>query len=346
VDPAYALDFGDMAQVPQQGLRAPAKLAHFQSYACADPVRCRDQTGAASDEIVFHARNPMFSRPVVSADAATVRVTGQLSKPIRPGQVLMLMCLSGNRTRAYVTAGAAIPAVSPPDPAVQVDIALAPGVMTGGLSTFPFQNDQLVDPCFSDGNAILGRIERYRYYVTWFTDAGAEVAPHTPGARPFLMLEQGLLDDGGDLIATPVAQDVEDLQLTYFFPKNAATGPIRPSGAVDGVNIKDDDPAVTVAVPPPAIDDPPEAPSRTTGHPNNLVAVRVSVVVRSPEPDQTLATDEHRRLPAAGNRGPFLGLPGFRRAVFEDTFVVPNLRSSTVVHCIIGVDPGMNRGGC
>jgi type II secretory pathway pseudopilin PulG len=348
VDPAYVLDFGDLASLPQQGLRSPQKLAAFQTYRCADPVRCRDRSaGPGSDEIVFYSRNPMFSRPVVSASGAAVRMRGDPTRPIRPGQILMVMCLSGNRSRAYVTAAApTIAAVTPPNPANLVDVALAPGVLTAGRSTFPFQNDQLLDPCFSDGNAVVSQVDRHHYSVSWFTDAGVQVAAQTVGARPYLMLDQGLLDGGGNPILTPVAQDVEDLQLTYFFPKNAAAGPVRPSGAAAGTSIADDVPAITVAVPPPAIDDPPEAASRTTGSPANIVAVRVSVVVRSPDPDGRLIADDDRRLPAAGNRAAFLGVSGYRRALFEDTFLLPNLQSTTVVHCAVGVGPGMNRGGC
>jgi type IV pilus assembly protein PilW len=350
VDPAYAFDFGDVDRVPQQALLSPQRFSYFQSYACATPVRCRDQKigalGTGTDELVFVSRNPMFSRPVLIATKSDLRVKGELSRPLLRGQILQVMCLGGNRTRAYVTVANTVPAASPPDSTKEVTIPLVAGVVTGLLTTFPFQNDQLADGCFSDGTAVLAKIDRHRFYVTAFTEAGVEVPVETAGARPYLMDDTGLKNDDGSAAVTAVAQDVEDLQLTYFFPQAFAGGPVQASGATAGTNIADDSLAVTVSVPPPAIDDAPGAASRTTGSPANLVAIRVSVVVRSPEPDLTQAQDVQRTLPAAGNRTAFLGIPGYRRALFEETFTVPNLRSASVVYCAIGTDPGMNRGGC
>jgi prepilin-type N-terminal cleavage/methylation domain-containing protein len=352
VDPGYALDFGDVDRVPQQGLLAPQRLAYFQSYACATPVRCRDQKAGAfgtdTDELVFVTRDPMFSRPVSSATSSEIHVRGELGRPLLAGQILQVMCLGGNRTRAYVTVARTVPAAAAtPDPGKDVAIALAAGVTTGGLTTFPFQNDQLEDGCFSSGTAVLAKIDRHRFYLTAFTEeTGREVPIETAGARPYLMDDSGLTNPDGSAAVAPVAQDVEDLQLTYYFPQAAAGGPVQASGATPGTSIADDVPAVTVSVPPPAIDDAPGAASRTTGSPANLLAIRVSVVVRSPELDLTLASDVQRTLPVAGNRAPSLGVPGYRRALFEETFAMPNLRSVSVVYCAIGTDPGMNRGGC
>jgi prepilin-type N-terminal cleavage/methylation domain-containing protein len=353
IDPAYALDFGDLARVQQQALRSGQKLSAFQTYACAADVRCRDQVGGAagSDELVLYARNPMFSRPVIRADGAHLEIRGDLTRPIRPGQVLMVMCLTDSRPRAYVTASRAVPEVIPPDPAAAVNVFLQPGVLTAGRSTFPFQNDQLLDACFSDGNAVVAQVDRYRFFVAWYDDAGAVVPPQTAGARPYLMLDQGLSGAAGPIL-TPVAENVEDLQLTYFFAPAAANGGIRPTGATLGTNIADEGasltvgPAMTVAVDPPLLDDPLDAASRTTGHPNNVLAVRVSVVVRSPEPDLALGSAADRELPRAANRDAFGGVPYYRRALFEDTFLLPNLQSSAVVHCAIGAAPGQNLGGC
>jgi type IV pilus assembly protein PilW len=350
VDPAYAFDFGDVDRVPQQGLLSPQRLTHFRSYACAAPVRCRDQKigalGTSTDELVFVSRNPMFSRPVLSATKLEIRVHGELSRPLLRGQILQVMCLGGNRTRAYVTVANTVPGAATPDPTKDVTIPLVDGVVTGGLTTFPFQNDQLADGCFSSGTAVLARIDRHRFYVTAFTETGLEVPVETVGARPYLMDDPGLTNPDGSAAVTPVAQDVEDLQLTYFFPQAAAGGPIQASGATPGTNIADDSPPVTVSVPPPAIDDAPGAASRTTGSPANMVAIRASVVVRSPAFDLTLVQDPQRTLPAAGNHAASLGIPGYRRALFEETFAIPNLHSASVVYCAIGTDPGMNRGGC
>jgi type IV pilus assembly protein PilW len=349
VDPAYVLDFGDTTLVPQQKLTGGQKLTYFKSYACPVAVRCRDQKAgplsANTDEIVFATRSPMFSRPVVSASAVEIHVRGDLTRPLLAGQILQVMCLSGNRTRAYVTVGRTVAAPAVPDPARDVTIPLAGGVITAGLPTFPFQNDQLADGCFGMGNAYVAKIDRHRFYVTAFDPDGVEVPIETAGARPYLMDDTGLTNADGTAAVLPVAQDVEDLQLTYYFPPAFAGGPVQASGGTADVNIADDVPAVTVAVPPPAIDDAPGAASRTTGNPANLVSIRVSVVVRSPEPVANGATDD-KLLPAAANRAAFAGLPNYRRQLFEETFFLTNLRNTSVVYCDIGTDPGMNLGGC
>jgi hypothetical protein len=132
----------------------------------------------------------------------------------------------------------------------------------------------------------------------------------------------------------------------WLYPPAAAGAGSRPLGAQENVNIADE--GVTVSVPPPAAADGPFAPSRLTGNPANALGVRVSLVVRSSEPDISLSNDSDRTVPAAGNRPAYLGLANFRRATVETTVLLRNLQSRLFIYPIVdatGVIEGANRGG-
>jgi type IV pilus assembly protein PilW len=345
VDPAYAIDFGATPAAPVKALRPPATQAAVSRFACAADIACRDGVAPnLSDEIVFYSRNPMFSRALAGATVDTVTITGDLTRPLLPGQVLQVACLTGSKVRAYVTVRRRVDPPPVPDPDAEVDIGLEPGVLTGGLSTFPFQNDLLADPCFSD-EGVVARIDRYRYYVSAYTEQGVEVPVGTAGARPYLMLDPGL-DDGGTPLRVPVAADVEDMQIAYLYPPAGAGLPFQIVGGTENVPLGAGPFRMSLADVPPAADDPLDAPSRTTGHPVNVRALRVSFVVRTGEPDQKYFTPRDRALPALGNRPEIQGVPGYRRVVFETTVALPNLRSGGVVNCVVGTGAGMQSGGC
>jgi type IV pilus assembly protein PilW len=342
VDPAYAIDFGATPAAPMKALRPPAARAAVSRYACGADLACRDNTlPNLTDEIVFYSRNLMFSRPLAGATTNTLRFTGDLTQPLLPGQVLQVACLTGAKVRAYVTVGRREdpPVVADPDAVVDVD--LAPGVTTGGLTTFPFQNDQLADPCFA-GPGVVAKIDRYRFYVSAFTDTGNEVPVNTPGAKPYLMLDPGLVD-GGTPLRVPVAADVEDLQIVYLYPPAGAGLPHQIVGGTQSVGLGAGPFHMSLAEPPPAADDPLDAASRTTGHPVNLRGLRVIFSIRSGEPDMKYGD---RTLPPAGNRAEIPAPPGYRSVVYETTVALPNLRTGGVVNCVVGTGAGMNAGGC
>jgi hypothetical protein len=143
-----------------------------------------------------------------------------------------------------------------------------------------------------------------------------------------------------------VASDVEDLQLTWYFPPAAAGGPRRAVGADPGVNAADEAFPITTQVVPPGYLDAPDAAARTTGHPANLEAVRVSVVVRSPDADIAV-TGASAAVPAAGNRPALAGALHHRRALFETTVVIRNMRTTTFAYPMRDPagSPGANLGG-
>lgn len=343
IDPAYAIDFGEVADVPQQGLRGTQKLGGFTTYACTTPVRCRDQVNPpdarGSDEIVFYSRNPMFSRTVAAATTGSLTLGAPVKSALHKGQVLQVMCLGGNKLRAYVTVAREVPAGAS-------DVQLEPEQLVSTHTAFPYQNGQLGDSCFSTGPAVVAKIDRYRFYLGWYLEDGTVAGFQDEGARPYLMLDQGLRDTEDKAIVTPVAANVEDLQFSYYFQRAAAGGPAQISGAAPGTNLADDVFPVNVRIRPPAIDDPSDASSRSTGSPANILAVRVSVVVRTEERNIAWTAADDTSVPAIGNRDAYTGSPQYRRAVFEQTFLLPNFGSGSIVYCAIGTAAGYNLGGC
>lgn len=332
VDPNLAFDFGQTDVAPRTDLRAPASAVRLSSYACGTAITCRDRT-TGSDEVVFHARNPSFRRVASAVSSSSITLVGELAAPLYPGQILQVSCLGGARVRAYVTVGATVAAAASPDPTKTVTIALAGGQQAGGLEVFPRENAELADGCFSltaaGSQPIVTLVDRFRYYVAWYDRTGAVVDPQTPSARPYLMLDQGLSSQGKALV-TPVAPDVEDLQLTYLYAPAVPGGAPRVVGGAAGVNASADIPlamAVGTTVPP-AMSDPAAAPARLTGHPANIQAVRISVVVRHGERDTAIPDTS---VPAAANRRAYAGQPHYRRALWETTVVPRNLASTYFV---------------
>jgi hypothetical protein len=192
-------------------------------------------------------------------------------------------------------------------------------------------------------------INRYRYFIQTYALDGTVQPWGTAGARPYLMLDQGLETNGGARRVSMVAPDVEDLQFGYVFSLAAPGTQLR--GTTVGVQLADQAdgidlaPASTPSIPVYAT--PARDPARTTGHPSNMRAVRVSVVVRQPEADPALSAPE---LPALGNRAALVRDANRRRAVFETTVPLPNLDSRapnfpTVGDPTVASDVNLNFGG-
>lgn len=347
MDPPMAFDFGAAAAPQATAILDPGvATVPFGGYACDDPVTCRDHADRP-DELVFHYRNPLFGKEVLTAahpiSETQLYLKGPLNVPLLPGQILQVVCYEGNMYWAYVTVARRVEPTADPE----VPVSLRPA--TGGATDFPAQNGFFaLDGCFA-GQVRAFKIERRRYFIDTFDEAGARVAWGTAGARSYLMLDEGLLDAGGNTIQTVVAQDVEDLQLAYVFPLAPAGTQVR--GATEGTALADDAAGIDLApasVPSiPLYTTPSRDVSRATAHPANIRAVRVAVVVQTPAEDAAVADPA---LPALLNRAAIARASGRRRSTFQTTVAIPNLESRGPNYPTYGAagvtaDRPLNHGG-
>jgi prepilin-type N-terminal cleavage/methylation domain-containing protein len=184
VDPGLVFDFG-----PQANARAAAGPtgASFATVSadCDAAVTCRDSI-AGPDELVFLSRDPSFGKPLRAAATATspvLTVAGPLNAALHKGQLLQVVCYSGNMTWAYLQVSASVAASA----AATVDIPIA----SAAGNTFPTQNAILADSCFStvasaDPSTILNaakvfKVDRFRYFIQSYSPAGAVTAWGTAG---------------------------------------------------------------------------------------------------------------------------------------------------------------------
>jgi type IV pilus assembly protein PilW len=345
IDPGYAFDFGALAHVSQDRAPQGATVTAASTFADCTSVTCRDSI-TGPDEIVFRYRNPSFVRSLAQAPTGTTSITiaGPLGAPLYQGQILQVMCFAGDMLWAYVTVGQTVAATT----ANTVTVPLATGV----ANEFPFQNDYLANSCFGAAAgrgataaafaaaAKVYKVDQFRYYVATFDASGAVVASGTAGARPFLMLDQGLLD-GGNPIRRVVTPDVEDLQLAYLFP-SSATAALQRVGGTPGAAISADAAGIDVDPDegPPAFSDVATAPARRSQFPANIRAVSVTVVARSPERDATVFEGS---VPAAGNRPAVAGPVGYRRQLFGTTAATINLDARAPHFPTYSADGGADR---
>lgn len=325
IDPAYAFDFGPLAVVRQERAPSTAVVTAASTFASCTDVTCRDSV-TGPDEIVFRYRNPSFVHALAQAPASTtsIVIAGPLANPIYQGQILQVMCFAGDMLWAYVTVGATVAATT----SDTVTIQLA----AGSTDRFPFQNSYLSNSCFSAvaprGSSAVAfanaakvyKVDQFRYYVTRYDDAGNVVTDPSIDARPFLMLDQGLVD-GGNAIRSVVSPDVEDLQFAYVFP-NSPTPETQLVGATPGTALTANDVDTDVDGGPPAFSDDSTAATRRTQHPANIRAVEVSLVARMPQGDDAVYD---ATIPAARNRPSIAGPAGYRRQLFETTAATRNL---------------------
>ena len=226
IDPDYAFDFGPQPTTRQDRAPATADLSAASTFPGCTAISCRDSI-AGSDEIVFRYRNPSFVRSLAAAPTGgtSITIAGPLRAPLYQGQILQVMCFAGDMLWAYVTVGSTVGITN--DDTVTINLA------AGNGDEFPFQNAYLTNGCFSavaprNANATtfaaaskVYKVDQFRYFLARYDEAGTVVTDITTTARPYLMLDQGLLD-GGNPILNVVAPNVEDLQFAYVFPNSAA----------------------------------------------------------------------------------------------------------------------------
>jgi type IV pilus assembly protein PilW len=345
VEPAMVFDFGLMTDVPMsRAPQGPGLTVNFggdssgtSGFACGTPVSCRDRADAP-DEIAFQYRNPYFNHGVVAADTGSVTIAGPLNQPLQNGQVLQAVCYSGPMVWAYVTVAAEVPATTATG---NIRIPL----QGGANLDYPHQNQTLADTCFGTGQARLFKVERLRYFVQSYDGAGGVVAWKAAGGRPYLMLDRGLRDASGTRLLDVISPDVEDLQVSYVFPLQPLGQQI--AGATSGTQL-DNSAATGIDLAPgggtPTYETPRLSPLRATRYPANIRAVRLEIVVRSPNPD---VHDPTPTIPAAGNRPTAEdGQPGYRRMSFQTSVAIPNMESRAPLFPALGTGTDqINVGG-
>jgi type IV pilus assembly protein PilW len=349
MDPGMAFDFGRAISPQAQALLPDGVVGvQFGGFECDAPVTCRDRVDGP-DEIVFHYRDPAFGHLLTGHSATTLQIRGPLPRPIEAGQILQVMCYGGDQVWAYVEVETRVE----PTDAGDVRISLVGGEQAADTSPiFPHQNVLLGNTCYGGVSRVFA-INRFRYYVETYAADGTVEAWGSPTGRPYLMLDQGLRDGSGAKKVSMVAPDVEDLQLAYVYSLAAPGTQLR--GETDGVQLTNAADVVDLA---PVLQEgslqaiptyatPARDPARTTGHPSNIRAVRVGVVVRQADADSTVFEPA---LPALGNRAALVRESNRRRAVFETTVSLPNLDSRAPVFPTHGdpavlADARLNFGG-
>jgi type IV pilus assembly protein PilW len=177
----------------------------------------RDASGPfGSDVLTVQYRDPSFKKTIVSANAGAIQLSASTpllaNEALQRGQRLLVLC-------------------DPPGTFAYVTVASTSGATTinllGGASA-PFNmQGTLTAGCFSTGAAIVTRVERRTFFISYFTDSWH---PNQP-TRPALMVNRGVDADGdGTVGAMPtswpntatalgdselLALDVEQFQVAY-----------------------------------------------------------------------------------------------------------------------------------
>ena len=343
IEPWLAIDIGPIGNAPPSWPGGtPINTNGYPSGApgnapppcsASSSITARDSV-AGPDEIVFHARDPSFSRRLlVAPTTSTLTFDTPLTAPMYVGQILQVMC-GAAAAWAYVTVG-----VFADVGATQVQL------QTACSAGFPYEQALLASGCFNTGfaNARVFKIDRFHYYIARYPEAALSGGAQ----RPYLMLDRGLWDQNGVAQVEPVAPDVEDLQFAYVFPRSAVQQLV--GAPVTAPQLSNSASSIDLASPPPAYTDNSTNATRTTNNPANIRGVRVSVVARSRSPDLGLTATEYRTIPAAGNRPDLTnGNPGYRRIVVEETEAVRNLDSRGPffpAYSTNGGADGLNVGG-
>jgi type IV pilus assembly protein PilW len=329
LEPTMVFDMGILATTAQDRLPAGAGPPRFGGYGCSTGScpGIRDSVDGP-DELVFYARDPNWARGVLSVTGTTVTLKGNGKDPgLLPGQVLQVMCYGTNNQ--WLWAFVSVASIDLSD-ATKPAVTLKP---SGAQAyDFPLQNAELAQGCYAAGTTMYAfKVDRFRYHVLAVDDDGTVEAWGTAGARPYLMLDQGLSDADGNPIDRVIAPDVEDLQVAYVYPLApsgaqvlGATGAAvtaNTAGNDAGFNLNPQAPFVIPGFGTAPADRPL---ARTSHHPANIRAVRVAITVRSPRKDIGVPD---ATVPAALNRPDAGGESGFRRMLFESTASTPNLES-------------------
>jgi type IV pilus assembly protein PilW len=288
MDPALAFDFTS-AVAPCPALANPCP---------------RDSTGG-NDELVFYARNPRYWTPdnyvidpvgnawrITALAGNTVTVNAHGGEVFARGQILQAVC-KGALGYAYFT----VATTSTPS------AGSATVQLTAPSSSNPFQRqDAATDACFTNGEARMFLIDRFRFHVRP-TQVG-------PVVQPYLVLDRGLdvnndgWDENEEIV---IAEGIEVFQVGYDLTNPA----LATRGSIPGtaIALTGGFPGATVGNGITTLQFPgtlspgqnayqptswfsyslgtpwmPIDPARLTDHQANIRAVRISMIARGPDP--------------------------------------------------------------
>ena len=310
------------------------------------PGPCRDQVNAP-DQLAFVSRNPMYrflnqneggcalvngctygkAWPISAMTAGspnTVTISPQATNPnsvnLEMGRIVLAVCAGGqNATMLTLSQSYTLTDSG--------SVVLTPN----SANSPPYNDWNSLQPCHGQAGAMLFLVDHYRYFV------------QTYGTTPWLMLDLGLdLNGNGtlppadtaDLI--PVAKGVEDMQVAYVIPPNAAcatapdNGPGPNGDWVVGNNAGVvEEPFGTTATVPPTYQTAVTDPSRCNSlNAANVRGVRVSLDIRSEVADRSKGpTWTGDSVPYAENRTGSASGGNYRRYTSETEITLRNMDS-------------------
>ncbi len=334
MDASLAFDFDRYTAAPCPSVAAP----------------CVRDSVNGNDELVFYARNPNYWVPdvstgeprgnawrILSLGSGSVSVSARAGDEFVKGRILQAVCKSATKY-AYFTVNETIAVTDDGTATIQ---------LASSVTSNPFKRQDTalpsVDGCFTNGEARVFLIDRYRFHVRPVSAVG--------GYQPYLVLDTGLdangdgPDEGEEII---VAEGIESFQVGYVMTNTALT----PRGTVPGTAIVFTQGAsgattgngMTTLLFPGTVDPglseyrptswygyaagPPAPTARLTDHQANIRAVRIAIVARGPQPEPTGAGAPVEIPLLNQNAAPsWFGTSPYARSRVDTTVLVRNMVS-------------------
>ncbi len=254
--------------------------------------------------------------PTLTANDVTINA--RVGDRFATGQIVQAVCKGGG-IYAYFTVAANTPATAAVASAGRLAIPLEAAATADPFHQQGWATDTQyasMNTCFTNGTARLFLIERYRFHVRPVASATG------PGFVPYLVLDpgkdanfDGAIDTGDEQV---LAEGIENFQVAYVMNNPA----LAPRGLTAGTAIgltrvavaaapqsasglttllfpgtADGNPPLSQSVYAPSSFypysvGPPSDPMRLTDHQANVVAVRIAIAARSPDPESDASTGE------------------------------------------------------
>lgn len=329
------------------------------------PTCVRDAVDAADELVVLHRDSVYWTPNSFTAEprghawlipapgatstgltASTVTLNARVGDRFSKGQILQAVC-RGAAVYAYFTVGATTALVTVDGP---LTVTLEPAVKSDPFRQQGWASDvsySAINECFNSGQTRVFLIHRSRFHITPVQAGGTTI--------PYLMLDRGIDANFDDAIdandEVVVAEGIETFQVAYVMnstslpPRgtNAGTAIAFTAGALANEPSSGADTITTTVFPGTADGEPPTsesvyAPSSSYGHPydatvrrsdhqGNILAIRIALVARSPDPDPSATAGEPAQQPFNMNGQPSWIDPNVRyaRTAIQTTIPVRNM---------------------